>query len=275
MSERVCVSSLRFHHALYPRAGIAPGNVSRLKEALSMNATLPPVIVWRDGSQIIDGWHRVTAVKELHGDEAYIEVEWRDYPSKAEAFEDAILLNAGHGQRISPSDFATIQKRAQALGLEQKRIAVALKVPVVKLHRSAPGRVIAKATPSGSGWRVNAQGPSPVYQSPEQRRMAVASVQHDQSVLTALRDLAERMTPQSEAGPGHLAAHMRSVQEARKNGVGLRDALLSAAGLFVWWAARTQADDAGTPCRRCGAPLLAAAPDGLCGFCQEELEQAA
>lgn len=276
MAEHICVSSLRFKHALYPRADMSSSNLARLKDAISMGAVLPPVIVEDSTKYIIDGWHRVTAIKELHGNEAFIDVELREYASQAEAFEDAIVLNAGHGMRVSPSDYGAIQQRAAALGLEQKRIAVALKVPIVRLHRSAPGRHAVAKSGGSSGWANNRTGPATSIQSPEQRRMALASVEHDDAVMGALRGLAESMTPESEIGPGHLSERMRIVQSARKSGSGLRDALLATAALFVWWAARTKADDAEqASCRECGSPMLAKSGDGLCGFCRDETEQAA
>lgn len=225
----VKASDLQLDTSLYPRGRESPSNVTALADALAMGATLPPVIVWDETLQVIDGFHRVRAYRRHFADlDIEIPVEWCSYESKADAFADAVALNSTHGKRLAEGDYGRIVERAKQLGMTEEAVSVLMKVPVGRLQKR-----------SSTGTPTKARG------SQVSRGERVAAVRredaHDGAVTKALQDLALHMEPGREAGPGHLPVVLAAVKAARESGgEDLREVLLEAASLFVWWAARTR-----------------------------------
>ena len=228
----VAAKDLVFDSSLYPRDGVTPTNVQAIIEALDLGAKLPPVIAWRETKAIIDGWHRVTALKKRHSGDVLIEVEWRDYDSRADAFADAVRLNAAHGLRIGPRDYERLYQRARELGIAQSQLVKLLKVPSQRLLKRRPMETVAKGSSNLTTPRVGAR-----LSSGEALREAVGP---DAELARAVEELAGRLH-RDEVGPGHLPDHLAAVRAAREAGNPdeLRKSLLDAAALFVWWAART------------------------------------
>lgn len=229
----VAAKELVFDSSLYPRHGINDVNIQALVDALDFGVKLPPVIVWRETNAIIDGWHRVTAIKKRHSADMLVEVEWRDYKDRAEAFADAVRLNASHGLRIGPRDYESLHRRARELGVAQDQLAKLLKVPSKRFVKA--GRVelaVKKQAPNLTTARAGAQ-----LRSGDALREAAGP---DVELARAVAELATRLG-RDEVGPGHLPDQLAAVREARESGDPdeLRKRLLDAAALFVWWAART------------------------------------
>lgn len=114
---------------LYPRHAVDDRHVSQIALALEAGEKLPPIVVDRKSKRTVDGFHRVRAVKRVHGPEASIEVEWKEYSSQKEMILDAIRLNSHHGRRLDSMDQVRAIIMAEAVGCSAKVIAAALCVP--------------------------------------------------------------------------------------------------------------------------------------------------
>ena len=122
------VSGLIGEVKLYPRASKSANLVRQFAEALRAGVVLPPIVVERDTSRVVDGFHRVEAHKRVYGPEALIEVLEKDYADEAEMFVDVMRLNSAHGSRLAPYDQLRCIGIAQELSIDPERIAGALSV---------------------------------------------------------------------------------------------------------------------------------------------------
>ena len=122
------ISGLVLDRELSPRARLGSNHVRQLAEALRAGATLPPIVVERETSRVVDGFHRVEAHRRVWGREALVEAIERDYTDEAELFEDAVRLNSAHGSRLAPYDQVRCAAIAQTLSIDPDRLAAALSV---------------------------------------------------------------------------------------------------------------------------------------------------
>ena len=104
MKKQMSISELILDENLYPRHKISSYNVSMMVEALQAGAKMPPIVVDAKTHKVIDGYHRVYAVKRIHGGSAKISVELRQYVNEKEMFRDAVRLNSKHGQNLTKWD---------------------------------------------------------------------------------------------------------------------------------------------------------------------------
>lgn len=227
--DMVAADTLTLDQALYPRERINNAHIRELVMALDMEAAMPPIVVWRKTGQVVDGFHRWHAHCQRYSREAPILVEWRDYPSKADAFRDACEMNAVHGLRFRAVDHAYARERARELGLSQEALAAAIKVPIRQLQKR---RLTGEQVTKGFARRPPT--------TPDERESWVEGRDLDVELRRALTDLARRMAPETERGPGQIPEILRAVTAAKAvGGRRLRNALLEAAAAFVWWASRT------------------------------------
>lgn len=127
------VSELLLDYELYPREKIESFNVSQMAESLSLGHQLPPIIVDRKSLRVIDGFHRVRAYQKVHGLDAEIPVELRDYKNEKEMFFDATHLNANHGRQLSPYDRARCIVKAEALKIKPEVISSMLNMSLERI----------------------------------------------------------------------------------------------------------------------------------------------
>lgn len=125
MIEKVKASELVLDYNLYPRHQINESNVTALKLAMESGASIPPVIADRATKRLADGFHRTTAALKLDPN-ALIDVEFRDYADEGALFTDAVALNAGHGQRLSPYDVSRCAALAERFSISMDDLAAAL-----------------------------------------------------------------------------------------------------------------------------------------------------
>jgi len=120
---------------LYPRHKISGGNVARLQEALRAGAKLPPVVLDAVTKKVVDGWHRIEAVRRLYGEEAKITAELRSYASQQEMFIDAVALNDSQGLKLTGWDRVRSIMRLMELGAEEAKIRATLNITEEKLRK--------------------------------------------------------------------------------------------------------------------------------------------
>jgi len=136
MKKYVKASELVVDFNLYPRHSVDSHNVAMLTEALRTGAELPPPVVDAKSKVIVDGVHRYRAHRNIaNGEDFKLMVELRQYSSEAEMLLDAIRLNAGHGQKLTPFDVARCAQLADQYKLEPIQLASALHMTVEKLDK--------------------------------------------------------------------------------------------------------------------------------------------
>ena len=144
--EKVLAATLVLDFNLYPRLKVNDGNVTDLRQAVACGAVLPPVVADRDSRRVADGFHRVTAALR-DSPEATIDVEFRDYPTDADLFADAVRMNASHGFKLNAIDATRIVHLGRGFGMSLDQLASAMHTPVEELERR--GKMIAVlASPS-------------------------------------------------------------------------------------------------------------------------------
>lgn len=113
---------------LYPRHDVDSQHVGYLTQAIQAGAQMPPLVAWKDGNRIIDGFHRGRALRRVYGDDAESDVLIKSYPTAKEAFLDAMQFNSSHGRTLTTFDRAHCAIKAANLGIDDSMIAQALHV---------------------------------------------------------------------------------------------------------------------------------------------------
>lgn len=126
----VPVNELILDYDLYPRSSIDTQHAGYIAEALLSGAKLPPIVACSKSKRVADGFHRCRGHLRAFGEDAKIEVEFRDYPSERDLFLDAIRMNAAHGKALDRHDRVHCSIHA-------KRLRIATDVVAVALHMSA------------------------------------------------------------------------------------------------------------------------------------------
>jgi hypothetical protein len=118
---------------LWPRQSIGildSTNLRQMEEALKAGYALPPVIASAKDFRVTDGFHRITAILSVFGEDADIEVFLRDYNNDAEMFLDAGRMNSHHGLPMRPKDRAHFILRARKFKIPPIAIAEVLGMDV-------------------------------------------------------------------------------------------------------------------------------------------------
>jgi hypothetical protein len=126
--ETVPAASLVEDFAIYPRHDTDGSHVADLARALRAGVVLPPVVADRASKRLTDGWHRRRAAIRVHGPEAPIAVQFKDYPDEAEMFADAVALNSSHGRRLDKQDQIRVTVLAERFGLDTAAIGLLLHI---------------------------------------------------------------------------------------------------------------------------------------------------
>ncbi|ATL69786.1 ParB/RepB/Spo0J family partition protein [Nocardia terpenica] len=128
--------------------GVSASHIRMLAESLT---AFPPIVVYRDTMQVVDGWHRLHAAR-LRGDTTIAAVFFDGGP--AEAFVLAVKLNSTHGLPLSLADRKAAAFRillsypdwsnrrvAEVVGLSDKTIAAVRRGAGAEIPHRADERV--------------------------------------------------------------------------------------------------------------------------------------
>jgi len=132
---KVPLAQIIVDETLYPRHKVSAGNVALLKEALRSGATLPPVVLDAKTKKVIDGWHRIEAVRSLYGEGVAVDAELRDYDTKQDMVYDAVHLNAVQGYKLTTWDRVRSIVLLTELDADEERIQRALGITKEKLDK--------------------------------------------------------------------------------------------------------------------------------------------
>jgi len=129
------ISEIEMDEELYPRTKVSWMTSYTYSQAMLMGDIFPPVIVGRlEGKYyLIDGWHRIQALKLLKQD--VVKAIVKNVESKKELFAEAVKLNARHGKPLSIQDKVKIIDRLKELGFDPKNISELVKIPIDKLKK--------------------------------------------------------------------------------------------------------------------------------------------
>lgn len=130
---------------LYPRSSINGLHVQQLSEALRAGAVFPPVLIDAETRQVIDGFHRTTAILKVYGTGGAVEVEERRFADDIERYLESLRTNTAHGLNL------TSYERTQALiRSEEMKIDPALMASVLQMTQDAIPRLMARKTAQDS-----------------------------------------------------------------------------------------------------------------------------
>lgn len=127
-TETVPAHQLVRDFTLYPRPDVDSSHVAGMVEAMKAGIVLGAIVACRRTKRIADGFHRYEAHVRLHGPNAPIRVEWRDYAHDRDLYADAADLNAAHGRKLTSFDKVRIIARGRELGLTMNRLAAILRL---------------------------------------------------------------------------------------------------------------------------------------------------
>lgn len=121
--------------SIYPRNSVDSGNVAKLVNKLELGIKLHPIVADRESKRIIDGFHRRRAYLRVLGPDASVKVELRSYNSDTEMLTAGAAANADHGLQLEMVEQRRVALRLHELGVDDDTIAVALRVPPVKVNK--------------------------------------------------------------------------------------------------------------------------------------------
>jgi hypothetical protein len=122
--------------ALYPRHHVSDFHVGEICRAIEGGTEMPPIVACRRTKRIVEGFHRRRAYLKLGISK--IEVEFRDYDSDSEHWQDAIRLQP-KGLNFDPRDELRImQISMDKFKLSEEYIAQMLKTSVSHLRKIKP-----------------------------------------------------------------------------------------------------------------------------------------
>jgi hypothetical protein len=133
MTEKVALSALVEDLAIYPRGSVSDVRVSDLVYAIDAGAQLPPPVADKATMKIVDGFHRVRALRKRLGADAAVEVDLREFADEAAMLLESARLNSVHGLPLGRYDQRVVHVRAKELGAADEEIASALGVTVTRL----------------------------------------------------------------------------------------------------------------------------------------------
>jgi hypothetical protein len=121
-------------------------HVQHLADAIQSGAKLPPITLEAGTHRLVDGRHRIEAVKQVHGDHAAIQAEERTYETEAELFLAAVRANVTHGQGYSSYDRVRCWNKLLAYGVAPELASATLSLTVERAQKLSVRRTAHDST---------------------------------------------------------------------------------------------------------------------------------
>ena len=138
------VSRLVLDYNIYPRHEVDAYHVGQMVESLAAGKTLPPVLVDKVSLRVVDGFHRLMAVRRVNGPDAEMACVIREYASEAELFSDAVRLNSSHGRALTVYDKVRCLSVGSELGIDKASLAADLNITLEKAEGLLETRTASK-----------------------------------------------------------------------------------------------------------------------------------
>lgn len=128
---------------IYPRVTVDKQHVGYMIASLEAGVDLPPIVIDKKSFRIVDGFHRVEAVKrcKMVKKPKIISAIFKSYKDQKSIFIDAIKYNAGHGRALTQYDRAHCCVLGQELSISGDALASAMNITVEKLGKLKIDRV--------------------------------------------------------------------------------------------------------------------------------------
>lgn len=125
---KVKIKSLKLDESIYPRHKVSKHHVGNLKTNILAGAKLPDVIFDKSTKTVVDGFHRITAYKELYGDDYEINAKAIICKDKGEILLESAKINSKHGLKLSAWDMARCINIAEANKISKQLMQEALSI---------------------------------------------------------------------------------------------------------------------------------------------------
>lgn len=133
---------------LYPRTVLDEYNVNEIAEAMRSGKEMPPIEISKKGNILVDGYHRLTAHIKVHGNKSSINCIKKDFASEAEMLLRSMVLNSGHGRKLTTQDRVRCITLGQELGLSVDMLSDALGLTQAKIGKLVDNRIASSGSKS-------------------------------------------------------------------------------------------------------------------------------
>jgi hypothetical protein len=123
---------------VYPRNEISEDHVALMLDAIDAGVKLPPIVANKASHQIVDGFHRTTAMMRKFGPDVLLDVVEKEYATPRQMFLDCVKYNAQHGLPLSQDDRKSCLLRVRRLGGNEEELSVALSVTKETVWKLSP-----------------------------------------------------------------------------------------------------------------------------------------
>jgi hypothetical protein len=181
------LSELTVDMTLYPRLHIDKHRVDLYAKAMQGGVKFPAIAVAKvEGKPgvVIDGVHRFEAHKLLK--RGSVEVDDLGEMSRAQAFAEAVRLNAKHGKPLTKHDRLAAYKRLISEGFEVEKAAEIVSIPSAEIKKWRPCS-FTKMGGEKVSTRINCKAVR--QQIGELKRFLTSGVQKDEDLLDLLDEL--------------------------------------------------------------------------------------
>ena len=148
MYGNVEVSKIVVDEEMYPRSSYDWKTAYSYSQSMKMGANFPPIAIGKlgDGFVLIDGKHRLEAVKTLLGAKAFketkIKCEILIGLNKRQMFEEAIKRNIVHGKGFSVQDKLLVASKLKVMGYTIESVSKLVQIPLGQLKNLQVRRVV-------------------------------------------------------------------------------------------------------------------------------------
>jgi hypothetical protein len=151
---QIAVADLVFDQSLYPRTKPSAQNVAAIAEAMRAGVKLKPIVVEKKGKRIIDGYHRWTAWKQVHGKDSKIECELMTETDEGKLLAMSVDLNAEHGLQLAAFERTDCLIRMERLGVTRETALQVLRITEKKAERIESTRTAYRIGDSGEKEKI-------------------------------------------------------------------------------------------------------------------------
>jgi len=125
----------------YPRERTSWIVAYKYSEAMKTGQKFPPITVAEINGRfvLVDGWHRIEALKTLK--QEHVQAEILNGLSPAEIFVEAVRRNTSHGQPLTTTEVTSVIIRLQDLKIPLKEISSIIHMPLEKIKPFVNKRV--------------------------------------------------------------------------------------------------------------------------------------
>jgi ParB-like nuclease domain len=132
---QIAVAELVFDPSLYPRTKPSAHNIAAIADAMRAGVKFKPIVVEKKTKRIVDGIHRWTASKQIHGKDSTIDCELISESDEGKLLAMSVDLNAEHGLQLAAFERTDCLIRMERLGVTRETALQVLRMTEKKAER--------------------------------------------------------------------------------------------------------------------------------------------